>query len=180
MDRPGHSFEEMVFRGDGFAVILAGSGSDEPHIDKIADSLEEWEIPYKVRICSAHKQADQLVEVLVGYNRLEGSLVYVAVAGGTDALSGTASFHSRFPVISCPPDGKPSDPNMSCLTNPPGSSNAYISRPGNVGKFIAQMYSGVNPGLRKMLEDEKIGKIESLRVSDEEIGIEYLERQQGD
>eukprot|EP00666_Eupelagonemidae_sp_cell4sb_P017931 gene17931-biopygen4662 len=48
-------------------------------------------------------------------------LVIIGCAGGTDALSGTASFLSNWPVVSCPPDGD----NESCLRNPPGSSNAY-------------------------------------------------------
>ena len=103
----------------GYAVIIAGSDSDEAHIKKITDSLNKYDIPYKVRICSAHKQQGKLTEIINAYNDIRsGSLVFIAVAGGTDALSGTLSYHSLHPVISCPPDGL----NQSCLTNPSGSS----------------------------------------------------------
>ena len=145
-------------------VIMAGSGSDKGHIEKVGKSLSKYNIPYSVRICSAHKQADRLIELIKEYNKVGGMTAYVAIAGGTDALSGTLSYHALGPVISCPPDA----PNDSCLTNPPGSSNAYVVRPGNVGKFIAQMFAGLNPGIREMLENEKVKKIASLEKADAE------------
>jgi phosphoribosylcarboxyaminoimidazole (NCAIR) mutase len=89
----------------------------------------------------------------------------VAVAGGTDALSGTLSFHADQPVVSCPPDGL----NQSCLTNPPGSSNATILKPGNVARFIAQMYSAVNPRLKELLGSSRTEKIRQLEAKDEEM-----------
>lgn len=149
--------------GSGYAVIIAGSSSDEPHIKKITDSLNEYGIPYNVTICSAHKQPNKLVEIIEQYNLLKGgSLVFIAVAGGTDALSGTLSYHSIFPVISCPPDGL----NESCLKNPSGSSNAYIQRPDNVAKFIAQMYGCNHSKIRKKLEDKINSKITRLEEED--------------
>lgn len=101
------------------------------------------------------------------YNEVGGSVAYVAVAGGTDALSGTLSFHALGPVISSPPDA----PNQSCLTNPPGSSNAYIARPANVGKFIAQLYAGVNPKFRELLSTNNKTKIDSLIEADKKIEV---------
>jgi len=149
----------------GYAVIIAGSDSDEAHIKKITDSLNKYDIPYKVRICSAHKQQGKLTEIINAYNDIRsGSLVFIAVAGGTDALSGTLSYHSLHPVISCPPDGL----NQSCLTNPSGSSNAYIQKPENVARFIAQMYSP-NPKFRLYLESKIRSKIESLENADKKL-----------
>merc|ERR1712046_538699 len=69
------------------------------------------------------------------YSTYPGPVLMIGCAGGTDALSGTASYLAKFPVVSCPPDGM----NQTCLTNPPGSSNAFILKPANVGKFAAQM-----------------------------------------
>ena len=153
----------------GCAVIMAGSDSDKGHIDEIVKSLQKYGIPHDVRICSAHKQPDRLIEMIREYNSVRSLVVYVAVAGGTDALSGTLSYHAFGPVISCPPDGR----NGSCLSNPPGSSNAYIERPANVGRFIAQMYAGVNPALRKMLDEENAKKINSLEQADTDFQRNY-------
>jgi len=155
-------FRSAMQSNRGCAVIMAGSDSDKPHIDEVVQSLKKYGIPYDIRICSAHKQPDRLMGMIREYNEIGGMVAYVAVAGGTDALSGTLSFHALGPVISSPPDG----PNESCLRNPPGSSNAYIARPANVGRFIAQMYAGVNPGLKELLEKENAIKISSLEQAD--------------
>jgi phosphoribosylaminoimidazole carboxylase PurE protein len=164
-------FKEIMKSNKGCAVIMAGSGSDEPHIAEIAKSLDLYAIPYQVRICSAHKQPSTLHEIIDEYNAVKGTYAIVAVAGGTDALSGTASFHALAPVISCPPDSKKyaNGINETCLQNPPGSSNVYIKRAGNVGRFIAQMYAGVNPEYAERLLDQNRKKLVSLQKSDVEL-----------
>jgi 5-(carboxyamino)imidazole ribonucleotide mutase len=166
------SFRESVEKGLGCAVILAGSGSDKPHIEKIAASLDKYGVPYEVRICSAHKQVDDLLAMVHEYDLIHGPLAYIAVAGGTDALSGTVSYHSTRPTISCPPDA----PNNSCLTNPPGSSNAYIANPANVGRFLAQMFSWVKPNYAEAIEAEKHKKLVSLQADDNKLREEFTKK----
>ncbi len=156
-------FREVMQSNTGCAVIMAGSDSDKNHIDEVVKSLQKYEIPFDIRIFSAHKQPSELEAVIREYNEVSGSVAYVAVAGGLDALSGTLSYHSFGPVISCPPDGLE---NRTCLLNPPGSSNSTIYRSTNVGRFIAQMYSGVNPKFRELLGKENVIKINSLREAD--------------
>ena len=166
-------FKEVMQSNNGSAVVMAGSSSDKEHIENVVKSLAKYEVPYQVRICSAHKQPEKLIEIINEYNKVRGLVAYVAIAGGTDVLSGTLSFHAEGPVISCPPDATPKEPNMSCLTNPPGSSNAYIANPKNVGKFIAQMYAEVNPRFRKLLQDGNAKKIQSLEQADIEFQKKY-------
>lgn len=156
------NFKKTIKSNTGCAIILAGSDSDAAHVEKIVASLKKYRIPHQVRICSAHKQPAELKMIIDEYNAVGGSLAFVAVAGGTDALSGVLSYHALGPVISCPPDA----PNESCLTNPPGSSNAYIERPENIGRFIAQLYAGVNPKFRERLEQARDQKIRSLKKAD--------------
>ena len=161
-------FIEKLRENKGVAMILAGSDSDKPHIQKIAKALEEYSIPFCVRIYSAHKQPGEVVSVIHEFDLINCALAYIAVAGGTDALSGTASFHSYNPVISCPPDA----PNDTCLRNPPGSSNAYIARADNVGKFIAQMYSHINPDYRRLLEEKNKSKLKKLEEANVNFTLE--------
>lgn len=151
------------------AAILAGSSSDMPHIQKLQTALQTFDIPNFVRICSAHKQISKLESLINDLNRSIESLVLIAVAGGTDALSGTASFHSLFPVISCPPPPPSSlgnDVNFSCLFNPPGSSNAYIIRIDNVAKFVAQTFSVANEEIANKLVENNEKKIKQLEDAD--------------
>ena len=163
------SFKKIIQSNTGCAIVLAGSDSDRAHVDKIVESLKVFDIPYQVRVCSAHKQPVELMNIIAEYNAIGGSVAFIAVAGGTDALSGILSFHALGPVISCPPDGS----NESCLTNPPGSSNAYIERPENVGKFIAQIYAGVNPIFREHIEQNKAQKVKRLRKADADLKTEH-------
>merc|ERR1711924_37663 len=131
----------------GFVAIFAGSDSDLPHLQNIQKELAKFMIPSEIRICSAHKQPGRLEQVISHYNRSIEPMLIVGCAGGTDALSGTASYLSKHPVISCPPDGM----NNTCLTNPPGSSNGFIVKPANVAKFAAQFFSHACPDVEAKL-----------------------------
>merc|ERR1719261_2303614 len=148
----------------GFVVIMAGSDSDMPHLETLQKELGKFKIPSQIRICSAHKQPGALENILQSYNKSIEPLLIVGCAGGTDALSGTASYSSMHPVISCPPDGM----NQTCLTNPPGSSNGYIMKPANVAKFAAQMFASSCPVVAAKLTDSIQEKITKLEQADEQ------------
>ncbi len=185
------TFEEFIESNVGCAVILAGSGSDderkkpeEPsHIEKIACALKKYRIPFDVRIGSAHKQVlrfqninqatSHLQDIVDKYDSIQGALAYISVAGGTDALSGTLSFVSWRPTISCPPDHF----NMSCVNNPSGSSNAYIGRPENAARFVAQMFASQNPLYKEILLKESAEKVRSLIEDDQIISQKYAKMQ---
>eukprot|EP01061_Rhynchopus_euleeides_P038888 TRINITY_DN666_c0_g1_i2.p1 TRINITY_DN666_c0_g1~~TRINITY_DN666_c0_g1_i2.p1 ORF type:complete len:493 (+),score=247.97 TRINITY_DN666_c0_g1_i2:48-1526(+) len=144
------------------AMIFAGSDSDLGHMEDLSKQLASWGIPSKKRVCSAHKQALKLDAAVELYNTSIEPLVIIGCAGGTDALSGTSSWTSLFPIVSCPPDGK----NESCLNNPPGSSNAYIWKPSNVARFVAQMFSIHSPELAALLKKKSAEKVQKLVDAD--------------
>merc|ERR1712225_172892 len=127
--------------------------------------IGKFKIEAEIRICSAHKQPVRLQCVIDEYNKSTRPVMMVGCAGGTDALSGTASYLAKFPVVSCPPDGM----NQTCLTNPPGSSNAFIVKPANVGKFAAQMFAGRSAEISAALEANIAEKITKLEKADEEL-----------
>jgi 5-(carboxyamino)imidazole ribonucleotide mutase len=145
-------------------IIMAGSDSDKEHINKIKNELDKFKINSIIRICSAHKQPSKCEEIINEYNN-EKNLVYVTVAGGTDALSGVVSFHSVHPVISCPPDDMEFD---SCLFNPPGSSNSLILKPKNVARHIAQIFCSLDNNLKKLLLEQNKEKVDKLNIGDKE------------
>jgi len=149
----------------GFVVIAAGSDSDMPHLQSIQKELAKFSIPSQIRICSAHKQPARLEAVLAEYNKSTEPILLVGCAGGTDALSGTASYFAKFPVVSCPPDGM----NQTCLTNPPGSSNAFICKPNNVAKFAAQYFANHCPEVAAALESSISEKIRKLEEADAQL-----------
>merc|ERR1712151_423499 len=127
--------------------------------------LSKFKIKSEIRICSAHKQPGRLESLLAEYSKYKDPIMMVGCAGGTDALSGTASYLANFPVVSCPPDGM----NQTCLTNPPGSSNAFICKPANVAKFAAQMFARHSRPIAKELDEQIAGKIRKLEEADQQL-----------
>merc|ERR1712188_340112 len=146
-------------------VIAAGSDSDMPHLETLKKEIEKFKIEAQIRICSAHKQPGRLQSVIEEYNKSTQPVMMVGCAGGTDTLSGTASYLAKFPVVSCPPDGM----NNTCLTNPPGSSNAFIMKPANVAKFAAQMFARANKEVSAALNANIKEKITKLEAADAQL-----------
>jgi phosphoribosylaminoimidazole-succinocarboxamide synthase len=156
---------QLGFIKGGCVIIISGSDSDKKHVEEIKSEIQKYGIPVKTRIVSAHKQPEKCELVIREYNKSTERLVIISVAGKTDALSGTISFPSNSPVVSCPPD---QENIQSCLSNPPGSSNAVIPLPKNVAKFVAQVFSFSMPFTKKILEEDRQKKIDKLEASDSE------------
>jgi len=163
---PGVSeFAELPADAAPLVVIAAGSDSDMPHLENLKKEIAKFKIEAEIRICSAHKQPARLQKVISEYNKTQRPVMMVGCAGGTDALSGTASYLAKFPVVSCPPDGM----NNTCLTNPPGSSNAFIVKPANIGKFAAQFFAQYSKEVNTSLEGNIAEKITKLEQADEQL-----------
>lgn len=85
-------------------VILSGSPSDDWHIEKLRKNLEKHQIYYREHVCSAHKKTKQLLKILDKYNMNKTrKIVFVTVAGMSNALSGIVTCNTHHPVIACPP-----------------------------------------------------------------------------
>jgi len=84
------------------AVLILGSTSDEGHAKKITDGLDEHGIAWEQHVASAHKQPRKVLEILDA-NADEASVVYVTIAGRSNALSGFVAANSSFPTLGCPP-----------------------------------------------------------------------------
>merc|ERR1711904_49272 len=164
MEKPVRTFptSRVLPTGGPLVVIAAGSDSDMPHLETLEKELAKFKIRSEIRICSAHKQPGRLENVIEECSKFSGPIMLVGCAGGTDALSGTASYLANFPVVSCPPDGM----NSTCLTNPPGSSNAFIGKPANIGKFAAQMFARHSQDVNSALEASIAEKITKLEQAD--------------
>ncbi len=83
-------------------IILAGSAKDREHVKKISDKLDELEIKWDNFYASAHKQPLEVLKIIETYQN-EKALVYITVAGRSNALSGFVAANSQFPTLACPP-----------------------------------------------------------------------------
>ena len=85
-----------------------GSISDEPHAKKITDKLDEYKIAWQQHAASAHKQPLKVLEILEA-NKDQKDIIYITIAGRSNALSGFVAANSEFPTIGCPPFSDKSD-----------------------------------------------------------------------
>ncbi len=85
----------------GKAVILMGSEKDLEFCREIAKHLKILEVPYEFRVASAHKTPSKVLEVLLEFD--PEKIVYVTVAGRSNALSAFVDANTSKPVIACPP-----------------------------------------------------------------------------
>ncbi len=84
-------------------VVILGSGRDEGFSQPITDTLNGFGVQYDIRVASAHKTPRQLLQLLDAYEASEDRIVYITVAGRSNALSGFVDANTRRPVIACPP-----------------------------------------------------------------------------
>src|SRR4051794_13385497 len=86
-----------------FVPIILGSKADLGHARAITTLLDTFDIPHETRIASAHKATRYLLDLLTEYESSGRALVYITVAGRSNALSGVVDANVTSPVIACPP-----------------------------------------------------------------------------
>ena len=123
-------------------VIIAGSKSDWEWVGKIKAELAARNIISWVYYSSAHKNTDEVMGILKYWEQLcsykKVKVVFVTVAGMSNALSGVVASNVHSPVIACPPLTDKDDFQIninSTLQMPSGVSCAVILRPDNVAAF---------------------------------------------
>jgi phosphoribosylaminoimidazole carboxylase PurE protein len=84
-------------------VVILGSEHDYASVAPIKSILGRFGISYDVRVASAHRDAERLAAMIEEYERRDETIVYITVAGLSNALSGFVDFRTKHPVIACPP-----------------------------------------------------------------------------
>ena len=83
-------------------VIIMGSESDRPHANRILNALQGYDAVVTIHVASAHKQPLEVLRIIESY-AAQHAVVYITVAGRSNALSGFTAANTTFPVLACPP-----------------------------------------------------------------------------
>ena len=86
-------------------MIILGSGSDIAIAEKAMDILDKLEIPYSLKIASAHRTPN-LVSEIVTQGTNAGIEVFIGIAGLAAHLPGSIAAYTPRPVIGVPVDVK--------------------------------------------------------------------------
>ena len=123
-------------------IIIMGSTSDEPHAKKITNKLDEYKIPWEQHAASAHKEPLKVLKILEN-NKDNTNIVYITIAGRSNALSGFVAANSNFPTIGCPPFSDKSDMLVnihSTLQMPSNTPVLTVIDPGNCALAIKRIF----------------------------------------
>ena len=151
------------------ALIVMGAKSDYPHVGRIIEWLDYFGIAHETRIASAHKTPEKLLEIIHEQEEKGDNLVYITIAGLSNALSGMVDFSTAFPVVACPPpcDAFGGADIFSSLRMPPGVAAATILDPRNAALFAAKVFASGDQSLKAKIrtyhaeQREKIDSDES-------------------
>ena len=123
-------------------VIIMGSTSDEPHARKITDKLDEYNITWEQHAASAHKQPLKVLEILKE-NEGSNDIIYITIAGRSNALSGFVAANSTFPTLGCPPFSDKADMLVnihSTLQMPSNTPVLTVIDPGNCALAVKRIF----------------------------------------
>jgi len=151
------------------AVIVMGSKSDFSFAEKIGKALEKFGIEYEYRVASAHKTPERVLEILREYEKER--VVFVTVAGRSNALSGFVDANTQHPVIACPPysDKFCGVDIFSSLRMPSGVAPLVILEPENCALAVAKIIGLWDENVRRKVEEYQKTKKEEVLKADEEL-----------
>jgi len=124
------------------AVLILGSSSDEAHARRITAALETLKIPWEQHIASAHKEPRRLLDILDSHTDAQG-IIYITIAGRSNALSGFVAANSRFPTLACPPFKDKLDLLVniqSTLQMPSNTPVLTVLDPGNCALAVKRIF----------------------------------------
>jgi phosphoribosylaminoimidazole carboxylase PurE protein len=141
----------------GSIIVIMGSGSDLPFAERIRKFLVDEKVPVKCRfeVASAHRTPDVLLQRLETYEESGRDIVYITVAGLSDALSGVVAGCTKHPVIACPPDLEKFGwaKAFSSAMTPKGVPVLLATRPENAALAAAKILALTDRGLYKNVEE---------------------------
>lgn len=149
-----------------FVVIFMGSRKDKNFASKIQKQLKDFSVSYESRAISAHKAPRQALKALEGYDQVNGNIVYIAVAGKSNALGPILSANSFRPVINCPPVGEYQQDLFSSLRTPGGVPCSTIMEPENAAIHAVKILSTSNEELREKLREWQDDQREKIIADD--------------
>ncbi len=155
-------------------IILMGSRSDLPLVEKICGALDRFGVPWERRVASAHKSIRYLLDLLERYEADAGPRVYITVAGRSNALSGVVDANVTAPVIACPPysDQFAGADIFSSLRMPSGVAPAVVLDPEAAALMAVKILALQDVALRQRVQEYQAQMTEQILAADREVAVQ--------
>lgn len=150
-------------------VIIMGSKADLEWATKIENVLKSFEIQTVVRIASAHKVPLKCYNLIKDYEK--ENVVFITIAGMSNALSGFTDAQTHCPVIACPPYSEKfgGADLYSSIRMPSGVAPLTILSPENAALAAAKILGLMNANVQKKIIAFQNSKREELEIADNEL-----------
>jgi 5-(carboxyamino)imidazole ribonucleotide mutase len=153
----------------GKAVIIMGSERDLDFSREISKYLKLIGVNYEFRVASAHKTPEKVLEIIKDFENEK--VVYVTVAGRSNALSAFIDGNTTKPVIACPPYSEKfgGADLLSSLRVPSGIGSVVTIEPEGAAIATAKILSLQDPELEANVKTYQEGKKTELDKANESI-----------
>ncbi len=153
----------------GKAVILMGSERDLEFCREIAKYAKALGLEYEFRVASAHKTPERVLDVLKEFDKEK--VVYVTVAGRSNALSAFVDANSTKPVIACPPYSEKfgGADIYSSLRVPSGIGSVLTIEPEGAAIAAAKIFAIEDKELAKRVRQYQQLKKSEIEKADESV-----------
>ncbi|GIV61841.1 MAG: N5-carboxyaminoimidazole ribonucleotide mutase [Rhodothermaceae bacterium] len=147
-----------------------GSESDWPVMEAAVSVLKAFEVPFEVRVLSAHR-TPAVMQAYAEEAHTRGLKVLIAGAGGAAHLPGMLAASTPLPVIGVPVPTrhlKGLDSLLSIVQMPGGVpvATVAIGNARNAGLLAVQILATADPALLQKLIAYKRGLVEKVRGMD--------------
>jgi 5-(carboxyamino)imidazole ribonucleotide mutase len=153
----------------GKAIIIMASERDLEFCREIAKHLKVLGVDYEFRVASAHKTPEKVLEIL---KEFEGEkIVYVTVAGRSNALSAFVDANTSKPVIACPPYSEKfgGADIYSSLRVPSGIGSLVTIEPEGAAVAAAKILAVEDKELEKRVKEYQLGKKKEIEKANETV-----------
>jgi 5-(carboxyamino)imidazole ribonucleotide mutase len=160
--------------GKAVVGIIMGSKSDLPVMQQTADVLTQFNVPFELKVVSAHRTPELMVEFAKSA-QIKGLKVIVAGAGGAAHLPGMVASLTALPVIGVPIKSSNSidgwDSILSILQMPNGVPVATVALNAaqNAGILAVQILATADEKLYRQLISYKESLMAKVIQSNDEL-----------
>ncbi len=154
---------------NGKAVVLMGSEKDLEFCREITKHLKALGVEYVFRVASAHKTPEQVLKILKEFEKEK--IVYVTVAGRSNALSAFVDANTSKPVIACPPYSEKfgGADIYSSLRVPSGIGSTMTVEPEGAAIAAAKILALEDKELEKRVKDYQFAKKKELEKANDTV-----------
>ncbi len=154
-------------RVNGKAIILMGSDRDLEFCRGIAKYLKLLGVEYVFRVASAHKTPEQALAILKDFENEK--VVYITVAGRSNALSAFVDANTVKPVIACPPYSEKygGADIFSSLRVPSGIGSTVTIAPEGAAIATAKIFALEDKTLEIRVKDYQLSKKKTIEKAND-------------